>query len=484
MSSGAPAPSRLPALDALRVIAAAAVVGTHVGFTTGVTGATAWGDLLARLDVGVAVFFVLSGFLLFRPFAYAVANGARRPGARRYLWRRALRILPAYWLTVLVCLAVLPGDAGVPREDWLRFATLTQIYERGHLQAGLGHTWSLATEAAFYLLLPLVAGPVLGAVWRPRRTVVLLCVGGAAITGGWLVAMAAGGLDMGLHTMWLPAFAIWFAAGMALATAHVAMESGTAPARWSVLTEAGRAPLTCWALAAGLFVIAATPLTGPRDLAEPTPGQFGTRVVLFLAVAVAVVLPTAFAAAGPVRTALSSPAARWLGTISYGLFLWHPFVLTLIHPDEGTASLTDLARTYVLTVAGALVLAAASWYALEQPVQRLGRLRRGSKTRPPTDQPRPVDQNSTADKPRPTDQNPTVDKSRPAERNPALDQASAAEQSQAADRAPAPDQIPAANQAQAPDQSRTTDQAPTLEPSQNGEQKQSASQATVAEQPA
>jgi len=127
-STTTPAPSRLPALDALRAVGAAAVVGTHVGFATGATGATAFGGLLARMDVGVAIFFALSGFLLFRPFAYAAATGTRRPGARRYLWRRALRILPAYWLTVLVCLAVLPGNADAPRADWLRFATLTQIY--------------------------------------------------------------------------------------------------------------------------------------------------------------------------------------------------------------------------------------------------------------------------------------------------------------------------------------------------------------------
>ena len=383
MSSAAPAPSRIPALDALRAIGAAVVVGTHVGFATGLTGASAWGGLLARMDVGVAIFFVLSGFLLFRPFAYATAQGARRPGVRRYLWRRALRILPAYWLTVLVCLAVLPDNADVPRSDWLRFATLTQIYAPGHLHDALGHTWSLATEAVFYLLLPLVALAALGTAWRPVRTLVVLCAGGVAITGAWLAAMAAGLLDMGLHTMWLPAFAIWFAAGMAMSTMHVAMETGTAPARWAVLTEAGRAPLTCWALALGLFVIAGTPLTGPRDLTEPTPGQFGAKVVLFTAVAVAFVLPAAFSGAGPIRSALSSPVARWLGTVSYGLFLWHPFVLTLLDPGVGSANLLGFARTYVLTVAGALILAAISWYALEQPIQRLSRLRLRLRRTPP-----------------------------------------------------------------------------------------------------
>src|SRR3954453_9870685 len=138
-SSAVSAPSRLPALDALRAIGAAAVIAVHVGFATGFTMTSAEGGLAARMDVGVGVFFVLSGFLLFRPHAYAAAHGARRPAARRYLWRRGLRIVPAYWLTVVVCLMVLPGNAGVPRGDWVRFATFTEIYAPGHLHDALGH---------------------------------------------------------------------------------------------------------------------------------------------------------------------------------------------------------------------------------------------------------------------------------------------------------------------------------------------------------
>lgn len=370
MDSVVSAPSRLPALDALRAAGAAAVVAVHVGFATGFTGSATWGGLIARLDVGVAVFFVLSGFVLFRPFAHAAAHGTGRPGAGRYLWRRALRILPAYWLTVAVCLSVLPDNAGVSFGEWVRYATFTQLYDPGQLpREALGHTWSLAVEAAFYVLLPLLAVPVLGSRWRPRRTALFLCAGGAVVTGGWLAAMATGRLDMGLHTTWLPSFAAWFAAGMALATVHVAAEAG----RPSILTEAARAPLACWLFAAGVFVVAGTPLTGPRGLEEPTPAQFAARMVLFLVVAVAVVVPVAFARPGPFASALSTPVTRWLGMVSYGVFLWHPFVLVLLHPAMGAGGLARMAGTYVLTVAGALLLASLSWYGLEQPLQQLGR---------------------------------------------------------------------------------------------------------------
>src|ERR1700730_4577740 len=100
--------SRLPALDALRAVGAIAVVATHVGFWTAATADPFWGGLVARLNVGVAIFFVLSGFLLFRPFVRSAAGQTPVPDTNRYLVRRAVRILPAYWLAVIVSLIVLP----------------------------------------------------------------------------------------------------------------------------------------------------------------------------------------------------------------------------------------------------------------------------------------------------------------------------------------------------------------------------------------
>src|SRR5262245_53000239 len=150
-------PGRLPALDALRALGSIAVVGTHVGFWTGASLSGTWGGVLTRLNAGVAVFFVLSGFLLFRPFVLARAHGGVAPSVATYLRRRALRILPAYWVCVAVCLTVLPQSVAVSGGEWLRYLTLTQIYVPNWGRPGLTQTWSLATEAAFYVLLPLLA---------------------------------------------------------------------------------------------------------------------------------------------------------------------------------------------------------------------------------------------------------------------------------------------------------------------------------------
>ncbi|SCF33638.1 acyltransferase family protein [Micromonospora mirobrigensis] len=363
---------RLPALDAVRVIGALAVVGHHVGFATGRnTGDSAVGAWLSRLDVGVAVFFVLSGFLLFRPYAHAHATYQRPPATGRYLWRRATRILPAYWVAVVVCLLVLPQNRDAGRADWLRHATLTQIYQHGQLKHGLSQTWSLATEVTFYLLLPVLAGLALRGRPTPDK-VLRIAAGALAVTVAWVALLGSGLLSLGLHTMWLPSYAGWFGAGMALAAAHVALRTGTGD-RWRWLDDLGRAPLTCWAVALAALAVATTPVTGPRDLAEPTAGQFATKLVLYLVVAVMLILPIAFGPQTRTKGTFDSLVGRWLGRVSYGLFLWHPFVLETIYVVDGRPEFTgDPLSTWLLTVAGGLVLAAASYYLIERPFQRWG----------------------------------------------------------------------------------------------------------------
>ncbi|MEV4543173.1 acyltransferase family protein [Micromonospora echinaurantiaca] len=371
-AASTPALPRLPALDGVRVVGAVAVIAQHVGFITGVTTRESWGGWIAMMDFAVALFFVLSGFLLFRPWARAAAAGSPTPSVRRFYWKRAIRILPAYWLAVIVCLTFLPERGVAPAGDWLRHFTFTQIYEVAQIRRGLGQTWSLATEVLFYLLLPLAAVALVGKRWRPVRTVTLAGVG-LLITEGWITAMATGHLDTGLHIMWFPAYAVWFAAGIALATIQVALRTSTAPRSWRVFDQLGSAPLACWGIALGLLAVASTPVTGPRGLAAPTAGQFATQLGLYLGVAVMVMIPLVFGPATLASLALGSTPVRWLGTLSYGMFLWHPLVLDLIYRVEDRPYFTgDPLRIYALTVAGAIVFAAVSYYVVERPVLRWG----------------------------------------------------------------------------------------------------------------
>ena len=92
--------ARLLGLDGLRGVAASLIVVHHAANVSGAQRSAPFTQLAAVADVGVAVFFVLSGFVIYRPFAAAHADGARVPEAVSFWWRRALRVLPAYWFAL------------------------------------------------------------------------------------------------------------------------------------------------------------------------------------------------------------------------------------------------------------------------------------------------------------------------------------------------------------------------------------------------
>lgn len=362
-----------PALDGVRAVAATAVVTTHVAFWTGSYTPDLLGHALGRLDVGVAVFFVLSGFLLARPLFRAAVQGLPAPRTAAYLWRRALRILPAYWLTVAAALLLLPANRGAGPGTWITHLTLTQSYGTGWFGDGLTHTWSLVTEVAFYLVLP-VAGAALvrmAGSCPERPTKVLAALGAATVAGlGWLWVVTAAAPVKEPMNLWLPGFAGWFAAGLAFAAFSVADQTWR-PVR--ILHALGSSPATCWAAAAALFWILASPLAGPIDLSSPTPAEAVLKNVLDLGVAALVVLPLVFGLTTPsrARDVLSGRIARFLGEISYPLFLGHVLVLALGYPALGLALFTGnfvliLLATWVIGVAVASVV----YLLVERPLSR------------------------------------------------------------------------------------------------------------------
>ena len=371
------APARFPCLDAVRALGATAVVATHVGFQTGRSTAGPLSGTIARGDVGVALFFVLSGFLLFRPWVVSAASQGPRPGIRHYLRRRALRILPAYWLVVTASLVLLPSNEGIRSFSiWVRHLTLTQVYSLGLQRHGLTQTWSLCTEVAFYLLLPVLAATFLSG-WRPR-TWVLLGLLSATSVGWQVVITSTRWLDASDAGQWLPGYLDWFAGGMALALVQV-----HPPTRWTAgLHELGHSPSTCWAAALGIFAIATSPVAGPRGLQDlPSSWDAVLKNLLYLAVALLVVLPLVLGPqdVGSARRFLASRPVRRLGVISYGIFLWHLLVLETVvralHQTTFTGSwLTTFALTWTLSV----IAAELSYRLLERPAMRLGDQRSSS----------------------------------------------------------------------------------------------------------
>src|SRR5262245_5006866 len=154
--------ARLPGIEGLRAIAAMSVLVYHVYSYGAPNGRPPdlgpLSGLFPKFSLGVVLFFSLSGFLLYRPFAAAVLRGEPGPGVRRYLRNRALRIVPAYWVILsLVGLvfgaAVLAdGRIGFLSSDPRLFAVdllLVQNYAPATAHTGITPSWSLAVEVVF-----------------------------------------------------------------------------------------------------------------------------------------------------------------------------------------------------------------------------------------------------------------------------------------------------------------------------------------------
>jgi peptidoglycan/LPS O-acetylase OafA/YrhL len=375
--------SQIDALDGLRALAALMVLTTHVAFQTGLVTAPFMGPITSRLDLGVCVFFLLSGFLLYRPWAKAAMVGGSGPRTRQYARKRFARVYPAYLVLVVVVLGWAGDTAPAPLDQWVAYLTMTQIYSDELGVRELTQTWSLATEVAFYALLP-----VLGYLAGRRR------LGDPDASVRWQVGILAAMwsvslvfhlvrawttvLDGWLSYLWLPAFLDWFAAGMLLAVAHarLSVPASGPPARWiGWLRDGARDTTTALVVAVLCFAIVATPLGGSFYFGATGPDTGGpwadlVKHALYAACAFFLLLPLVL---GPAEhwypRAMSSPIMRHLGTVSYGIFLWHLVVLSTL------ADLFDLALfqggfllLWPTTVLATYAVAAISWFLLERPI--------------------------------------------------------------------------------------------------------------------
>jgi len=367
-------------LDALRAIGALAVLTTHVGFYAGAyTGHGTWGALLSRLDIGVALFFVLSGFLLSRPYLARAALGLAHPTTGHYLWKRFLRIFPVYVVTVLLALLLLDENAGLGARDWLVTLTLTNTFVDPLPPDGLSQMWSLGVEVTFYLALPLLmlaATGRAGGRLRPRRAMVVVAAMTAASVWWHLDGAArADDLTEGPALQWLPAYLAWFAVGIGLALAHVVQQTDRPSRVAARVLELGREPGVCWTLVAALMLITTTPLAGPTLLAPATPAESLTKCLLYAAVGGLVVLTGLGAQPrSSYARVLSSGPARHLGLTSYSLFCLHLLLLDLIAPALGYELFGGHGvELWLITVAVSLVAAEIAYRLVELPAMRLKR---------------------------------------------------------------------------------------------------------------
>ena len=369
--------SFLPAVEGMRACAAMGVVLTHVAFQTGHTGGVT-GRLFGRFDLAVAVFFALSGFLLWRGHAAEVRGLRRRPPTGHYLRSRIVRIMPGYLVAVVVILTLFP-DVKADFTVWLANLTLTQIYVPLTLTSGLTQMWSLAVEVTFYLALPLLA---LLARQVPVRARIPVIAATAVASFAW--ALIPFDTPYGVTALnWPPAFFSWFAAGMLLA------ELTVTPVGWPHRLARRRVLMAVIALAA--FLVAASPLAGPEGLTPGTIGQFTLKTAMGAVVAGALLAPLVLDRPDTRHALLGNRAMVTLGRWSYGLFIWHLAALAMVFPMIGAFAFDGhMPVVLLLTIVIGFAIAAVSYALIESPC-RVALRRWEYRKSSPTDPAPPLD---------------------------------------------------------------------------------------------
>ncbi|MDQ2678578.1 MAG: acyltransferase [Actinomycetota bacterium] len=369
-----------PTLDGCRALAAIGVLVTHVGLLSGyITRTPGIGPYLARMDVGVSIFFVLSGFLLYRPVVAARFENRQRGDVGAYARRRVLRIIPAYWVALVIVAFVLRAPAFFEPHSIVAHFLLLQVYDSQQLVGGpIQQSWSLATEVAFYVFVPCWAWLMSLKQRTPERQVRVEIISLVALfvvsmlANLWLVRIGVADSTFAQLGTWLPFRIGDFVPGMLLAvvTAWVAQRGLRLP------TWLTGAPFTlgCWIAALGVFWLVSTQLDLPM-FPTFTPSQAYAVRLLYVVFAALIVIPAVLARSdrGPARWIFANRVMVWLGLVSYGIYIWHEaWQDVYLRITDQPALNSSFVGMMAFTVVTTLICAALSWYLVERPAMAWG----------------------------------------------------------------------------------------------------------------
>jgi peptidoglycan/LPS O-acetylase OafA/YrhL len=383
-----------PCFDAFRFFGMTMVLVVHATFAT-----LPWvrenvpdwlRAVLERMDVGVAIFFVISGFLLFRPFVARQLDEKPPLRMRTYLRRRVLRVIPGYWFALTACVVILGQLLGSAKNAFLYYFLLfpfasQEVALGGSARAGtegdyaIPQAWSLTAEFVFYLMLPLLALWLVRIGARRSQQV--------QVRNALLVALALYLLGQlfrlyfltahpsweRVATIWPPNWVDFFAIGMAMATFSAWEHAGGGLPRF--LRFLGDHPVVSWIIATGVGVVCVS------FRAPITPGHYGAeywvRWFLFGVFAFFLLAPAMFGDQnrGRARRVLASRPLVFLGTVSLGFYLFHLALLTSIQewldPTGNGDFYGNLPTVFSLTFVASIAAASISYLLVERPFLRL-----------------------------------------------------------------------------------------------------------------
>jgi peptidoglycan/LPS O-acetylase OafA/YrhL len=374
--------------DGFRALAILAIALFHTLQVSGT--AVALGDSLAAsltwaLPTGVTALFIISGFVVYLP---TVARNGEFGNVGHYALRRGARILPAYWVVLVLALglmlvagATLP-DPGTFASHAVMLHTPAQLFVSDY-SLGFGvlfPVWTLSLEIGFYILLPLIAG------WWLRRPFTGLALSAAIVIGWYFLATnpdgaaSALGFDLGsgfaarIDTFYgaqFPAWAFAFGCGMTGAIVYVRLRTrGIGPA---LRARAG------WvAIASGAATLVFLYLSGHRAIVDFE--AYNTEVSLWMSLGTTASMAVLFVALSVAPHRLQRPFSnrpiRWLGDISYGIFLWHYAVIWFVLHEFSPSvdgSLGTTAKWIAIVIPASVVYGYLSARFIELPMRRWAR---------------------------------------------------------------------------------------------------------------
>ncbi len=347
-----PIRERLDILDGLRGLAILLVVWYHLWMVDG----QAFGPLtfIAQAGfLGVDLFFFISGFCLFYPYARATIEGRTQPATRHFFERRLLKIVPSYLIALSVFAGVYHAQFSSPQDAVMQLAahiSFLHTLSPNTFGAISGPLWTIGIEVQFYLLFPLIVR------WFQRSPIAGYAVL-FAVSETYRIAVGAAGA--GSSFWWinqLPAFFDIFGAGMLAAHALVALRGRVRFGHASATAASGA---TFVLAVAGLGIASRVGATLSADAAREWLNAYRFAIG---PLCIALTCSTFFAAERW-RTICATPALIFLSTISYNLYLWHLEIVVWVH-RTGLPEIWSV----LLAIPAALAVAAFLTYAFERPI--------------------------------------------------------------------------------------------------------------------
>ena len=406
---GGPAPARSAAVDGIRGAAALALLTVHVAMFSGLFGSRFYGPeqppsnfwgafVVSGFPSFIGVFFVLPAMYLYLPLAKAIIAGRPRPtGQGRAFVKRLLKLLPAYYVLVLVCMVALNRDEIDGPWFVLRPLLLLQVYLPSpftpKLMNGLEITWTVPTMVQWYALLPVIAWVAhrfarRGTTPRARAARLMLPVPVLVAIGvTWVFVVKSNGWDNRIVFWWPQGFAPTMGIGMALAIG-LALAKVAPDQTPRVLRAAASRPGLFWLGAAVTYLVnCARPFSViGMDAIYSTAGLLVTYLMVAafgLFAVTPLVAPGGRGGPRIVMALLRSGPLVHAGRVSYGIYLWHFAVMHFyLQGDKVLDGGVRPLREYwaqagfweleLVTITGAVLLATVSHHLVEIPAARWG----------------------------------------------------------------------------------------------------------------